>query len=109
MEVAESHGVVPRIMLWTGVSIAHEADGRLSMLSTGMAQLNLPDLLLVAPASESDAALEVFFDLLGYVADLGTPLPEGDTVGRTADERLPVRYVPSPIDPGTRVWRVELE
>jgi hypothetical protein len=32
----------------------------------------------------------VFFDFLGYVAELGKPLPKGDTVGRTADERLPV-------------------
>lgn len=29
--------------------------------------------------------------------------------GRTAKERLPVRYVPSPIKPGERVWRVDLQ
>lgn len=55
-----------------------------------MEQLNLPDLLLVAPKSTGNDALATFFDLLGYVAELGKPLPEGDTVGRAADERLPV-------------------
>ena len=109
ISTAESQGIVPRITLWTGVSVAGEADGRLSLLSLGMKQLNLPDLLLVAPKSASDAALETFFDLLGYLAELGKPLPEGDTVGRSADERLPVRYVPSPIDGATKVWRVELK
>ncbi len=43
--------------------------------------------------------LETFFDLLGYVAERGEHFPEGDTVGRTADEKLPVHYVSSPIDP----------
>jgi hypothetical protein len=109
ISTAESQGIVPRIMLWTGVSVAGEADGRLSLLSLGMNQLNLPDLLLVAPKSASDAALETFVDLLGYLAQVGKPLPEGDTVGRSADERLPVRYVPSPIDGTTKVWRVELK
>jgi hypothetical protein len=63
---------------------------------------------LVAPKSAGKDALATFFDLLAYLAERGEPLPEGDTVGRSADERLPVRYVPSPIDPGKTVWRVEL-
>jgi hypothetical protein len=33
---------------------------------------------------------------------------DGDTVGRTAAEKLPVHYVPSPVDPKVKVWRVEL-
>ena len=97
-----------RMMLWTGLSIGAEPDGRMSLLSLGMKQLALPDLLLVARKSEGNAAMGTFFDLLGYLARLGKPLPEGDTVGRTAAERLPVRYVPSPVDPAARVWRVEL-
>jgi hypothetical protein len=51
----------------------------------------------------------MMFDLLGYVASIGKPLPDGDTVGRTADERLPVSYVPSPLDSSKKVWRVELK
>ena len=46
--VASDQGVIPRIMLWSGVSIDREKDGRLSLLSLGMEQLNLPNLLLVA-------------------------------------------------------------
>jgi len=106
---AQRHEVASRIMLWTGVSVAREADGRVSLLSTGMKQLSLPDLLLVAPKSAGTTALSTFFDLLTYVTELGKPLPEGDTVGRTADERLPVHYVKSPLDPNVKVWRVELK
>jgi hypothetical protein len=97
------------IMLWTGVSVAHEPDGRLSLLSLGMKQLGLPDLLLIAPNSMGNDSLEVFFSFLTYVAQRGKALPEGDTVGRTPTEKLPVHYVPSPIDPKTKVWRIELK
>jgi hypothetical protein len=109
ISVAREPGLVSRIMLWTGVSVAREPDGGVSLLSLGMQQLDLPDLLLVAPLSiDGNEALATFFDLLAYLADHGTPIPEGDTVGRTADERLPVRYVPSPIDANKKVWRVEM-
>jgi hypothetical protein len=74
-----------------------------------MKQLNLPDLLLIAPGSAGNAALGTFFDFLSYSAEFGKPLPEGDTIGRTADERLPIHYVRSPIDPKVKVWRVELK
>lgn len=108
VSVASDHGVVPRIMLWSGVSVARKKDGRLSLLSLGMEQLNLPNLLLVSGDSSANGAMETMYDLLAYVAERGEPLPEGDTVGRTNDERLPVRYVKSPVDSTKKVWRVEL-
>lgn len=107
--IAQEPDPESRIMLWTGVSVGREADGRLSLLSLGMSQLNLPDLLLITQKSDGNEALGTFFDFLGYVNKLGKPLPEGDTIGRTADERLPIRYVPSPIDPSKKVWRVEIK
>lgn len=109
MSIARERDLVSQIMLWTGVSIARDDNGRLSLLSLGMKQLNLPDLLLTAPKSAGNTALATFFDFLVYVANLGKPIPEGDTVGRTANERLAVHYVPSPIDPNTKVWRVDLK
>lgn len=108
MSVASDQGIMPRIMLWTGVSLAREPDGRASLLSLGMKQLDLPELLLVVGNSSKNSALEFMFDLLAYIADRGAAISEGETVGRTNDERLPVRYVPSPADPSTTVWRVEL-
>ena len=108
VSVARDREVAARIMLWTGLSIAREEDGRLSLLSLGMKQLALPDLLLIASNSAEDDALETFFSFLAYIADRGVPLPEGDTFGRTAEERLPVCYIDSFINPGEKVWRVEI-
>jgi hypothetical protein len=110
ISVAQEPALASRVMLWTGVSLAREADGRLSLLSLGMQQLDLPDLLLVASQSTGgNDALATFFDLLAYVAQREKPIPEGDTVGRNAEEHLLVRYVPSPLDPSKKVWRVELK
>lgn len=108
--VARSSDLTSRLMLWSGVSVARESDGRLSLLSLGMKQLELPDLMLIASKSmKGQDALATFFDLLAYEAERGKPIPEGDTVGRTAEERIPVQYVPSPLDNGKQVWRVEFK
>jgi hypothetical protein len=108
LQTASDPGVMPRIVLWSGVSIAREKDGRLSLLSLGMEQLGLPNLLLAAGSASTGEALECMYDLLAYVAQRGKPLPEGDTVGRSAEDRLPVHYVKSPVDPRKHVWRVEM-
>ena len=108
LETAREPDVDLRIMLWIGVSMAREVDGRLSLLSLGMDQLNLPDLLLIAPKSAGNSALEAFLNFLTYVANRGKPLPDGDTIGRSATEKFRVQYVLSPLDQKTKVWRVEI-
>jgi Domain of unknown function (DUF4261) len=50
----------------------------------------------------------MFFDSLSYVTQRGEPLPDGDTIGREGGERVPVHYVPSPLDKSKQVWRIEL-
>jgi hypothetical protein len=94
-------------MLWNGISLVRTAE-RLELLSLGMGQLELPDLLLVAPAAMGNEALGFFFDLLAYVAARGTKIPEGETVGRDESEKLTVHYVPSPIDEAVEVARVSM-
>lgn len=56
ISVAQDQDPASRLMLWTGVSIGRERDRRRSLLSLGMQQLTLPDLLLIAPKQESLAS-----------------------------------------------------
>jgi uncharacterized protein DUF4261 len=107
-DIARERDASSRLVLWSGVSIARGDDGRLSFLSLGMKQLDLPDVLLVVPSKNADDALSTLFDLIGYEVLHGA-LPEGDTFGRTATEKLPVHYAPSPVDPKAKVWRVDLK
>lgn len=107
LAIAEEKDPAPRLMLWSGISMAREADGRVSLLSLGMSQLGLPDLLLTPKKLAPGDAIMTFYDLLAYCLSLGKPIPAGNTVGRTADERIPVRYVPSPRDPSVKVMHVD--
>jgi hypothetical protein len=93
--------------LWCGVSVAADPH-RVQLLSLGMAQLGLPDLLLNAARIDGGPALDTFFELLASLTHRGAPLEAGHNVGRTASERIQVRYQPSPIDPGVQVWCVDL-
>lgn len=95
------------LMLWTGISLVRKPAAT-ELLTLGMSQFELPDILLVAPPSEANEALLFVFDLVGYVLGRGSAIPEGETVGRTAEEKLAVTYVASPLDPSARVMRVEL-
>jgi hypothetical protein len=108
LTVAEEKENAPRLALWSGISIAREKDGRLSLLSLGMRQLGMPDLLLTPKSGmpPGDAIMTVY-DLLAYTLSFGQPIPAGNTVGRTADERIPVRYVPSPRDRSVKVMHVD--
>lgn len=79
----------------------------MSLLSLGMRQLGFPDLLLTPKAMAPGEAIMTVYDLLAYCLSLGKPIPAGNTVGRTAEERIPVRYVPSPRDRSVKVMHVD--
>ncbi len=107
-DIARERTTLSRLALWTGISIAREGK-QYSLLSLGMKQFDLPDLWLLIPPGKADEGIPFMFDLLGMAVEGGKALPEGDTVGRTAAEKLPVHYVPSPVNPKTKVWRVEMK
>ncbi len=113
LSVAADEDILQRITLWSGVSMARESDGRLSLLSLGMQQFQLPDLyLFIGPETEhgikATEIMETLYDFLSYLVKRGEAFPDGDTVGRTDEEQLEVRYVRSPIDRRKKVWRLEL-
>jgi hypothetical protein len=99
------------VTLWSGLSVASDGGDpqRMSLVSLGMSQLDLPDLELTVPRStDKGEALDLFYQFLNYTITRGSAIPEGDTVGRSPDERLKVRYARSPVDPKKMVWRVDL-
>ena len=96
-----AHTELP-LPVWVGVSVAKG-----QLLSIGMKQFGLPDLLLSA-APVDGGVFEFFYDLLAYVVRRGKRLPEGDSVGRTEKEKIKIRYVRSPVDAEAEVWSVTL-
>ena len=82
--MAMADDILP-VHLWNGVSIAAN-DERVSLLSLGMKQLGQPNLKLTGPRAEGNELVGYFFNLLEYAAKRGTPVADGETVGRSADE-----------------------
>jgi|GEM_PF-1927516 len=64
LTIAAEPDLAPKMTLWSGMSMAREEDGRFSLLSLGMGQLGLPDLLMVADEDSVGSALEWMYDLL---------------------------------------------
>ena len=79
-----------------------------SLLSFGMAQRKLPELLLTAPNAEVPDAFDFFFSALATVAERGTAPEEGERIPRSLFSRPKVTYAESPVEPGKRVWKVVL-
>jgi len=96
------------LMAWNGVSVANEGPERLSFLTLGMRQLGLPDMMVGAPRGAGNDAVSFLFEVLRYMVSRGEPLPDGDTIGRTAEEKLQVSYGASPANPEQKVFRVDL-
>jgi hypothetical protein len=106
VEVAQN--VELPLPLWSGVSRWRMPDGRLGLLSLGMSQLEMLDLLVTAPHDDAAEALGFFYDLLAYVAERGSILRAGETTGRSEDEQLVVYHRPSPDDDTLNVFAVDL-
>jgi hypothetical protein len=96
------------VPLWVGVSVTPEGGGRSALLSFGMAQRQLPELLLTAPNEEVPDALDFFFSALATVAERGAAPEDGERIPRSLFSRPKVSYCASPVDAQRRVWRVDL-
>jgi hypothetical protein len=95
--------------LWLGVSLTPEPRGRTTVLSFGMPQLSLPDLLLSGPAGdELPDTIDFFFSALATVAERGHAPGEGETIPRSLLSRPKVSYGSSPVDAAVKVWKLEL-
>ena len=105
LEVARSDGLP--VELWTGVRLT-VTGASLEFLTLGLEALQLPELLVSAPANQLEDALSFLFVVVGYLAHRGEAIATGETVGRSATEKYVVNYVPSPLDPAKRVMRVDM-
>ena len=94
--------------LWVGVSVTPEPGGRTSLLSFGMQQVSLPDLLLIAPSADLADSVDFFFSALATIAERARPPEEGETIARSLLSRPRVHVAASPVDPNVRVWKLEV-
>jgi len=96
------------VFIGVGFTLAPEPDGRMSVLSHGMQRYGREELYVTA-SQQGSGAISFFLDMVGWLyVDTDKVLPTGDTVGRTAEEKVKVQRVPSPTGEGPEVIRLDL-
>jgi hypothetical protein len=104
---ADEHEPLP-VELAVDITAAPESATHMSFLTHGMQRYGREELYITCPV-EGTGALSLVYTIARWI--LGDPtvaLPTGDTVGRTAEERLLVQRVPSPTGGGPDVIRLDL-
>lgn len=106
--VAAAEGELPTLVC-IDVTMSAEPDDRMSFLTHGMARYGREEFLVTA-SQQGRGALDFLLGLMRWMlAEPDKHLPTGETVGRTADERVLIQRVPSPLGEGPEVIRLDLD
>jgi hypothetical protein len=98
----------PPLMIWVGFHTSR-TDAGTSVFTTGMDAFGAMDIEVRDSELEPSAIVERLFGVAVYCIQTGKPLHDGDTIGESDAERIPVKHVPSAFLPGRLVRRVVLE
>jgi hypothetical protein len=90
------------------ITAAQESPTHMSFLTHGLRRYGREEFYVTCPI-EGKGALSFVLSMVRWMLDdPGKQLPTGDTVGRTADEKLTVQRVPAPNGQGFEVIRLDL-
>jgi len=90
-------------------TIAGEPDDRMSFLTHGMERYGREEFFITCPVT-GRGALDFALGMARWLLDdPDKTLPTGDTVGRTAEEKIIVQRVPNPTGEGKPVVRLDLD
>lgn len=96
------------MLISVDITAAQENDSHMSFLTHNLQRYGREEFYVVAP-SEGKGALDYVINLIQWMLnERDYHLPTGDTVGRTADEKIIVQRVPNPTGEGADVIRLEI-
>jgi hypothetical protein len=81
--------------LWLDVRIEKRPDGTLRCFTTGMAPLGFREIEVERSTLDPGELLAFIGNTSSYIVNGRIQISDGETMGRTADERYKVRYAPS--------------
>ena len=91
------------------ITAAQEGPGRMSFLTHGLDRYGREEFFVTSSTTDTGALEYVMALVRWMIVDRDKVLPTGDTVGRTADERVVIQRVPSPIPDKAPVIRLDLD
>ncbi len=97
------------MLVCVDLTMAPEGEERMSMLTHGMVRHGREEFFVTASRTGQGAVDFVLSMSEWMLRDPDKKLPTGDTVGRTAEEKIVVQRVPSPTGEGPEVIRLDLD
>jgi hypothetical protein len=106
--VRSAEGDLP-MLVCIDVTQAAEDEERMSILTHGMQRYGREEFFVTC-SQEGSGALDFVLSLAGWMLDdPDKDLPTGETVGRSAEEKITIQRVPSPLGEGPDVIRLDLD
>jgi hypothetical protein len=96
------------LYLWIDFHVHGEADGTSSLYTTGLAAFQSPEIEIYGSRREPRALVARVYDIVHYLLLKGAVLHEGDTIGRSGEEKIEIHLGPSRRDLAARVVQIAL-
>lgn len=96
----------PPHWLWVGQKINADEGGTFSFYTLGLSPFGSADVEVQHTRADPRYAFETIEFVSHYLALKGPVIKDGDTVGRTAEEKITVSVGPSIIEPEKQVYRL---
>jgi hypothetical protein len=87
--------------LWVDMRLVQNEDGSLRYFTTGMQPFGCLEIEIDQSRRPPEEILDFCYGIVSYVLMRGATIGDGETVGRSAEEKIQVRHQPSMWDRGT--------
>ena len=96
------------LYLWIDFHLDREPDGTSALYTTGLTAFQSPEIEVYGSRREPRSLVARVYDIVHYLLLKGAVLHEGDTIGRSGEEKIEIHLGPSRRDLAARVLQLEL-
>jgi hypothetical protein len=96
------------LQLWVAFRLHGQDEDSVVLSTQGLEEFGVPELEVAGRGRTAQEVYEFAFNVAHYVLLGGTELKDGETIGMSERQRVPIRHAPSSIDPSRTVIRLEL-
>ena len=96
------------LYLWIDFHLHGEADGTSALYTSGLTAFQSPEIEVYGSRREPQRLVARVYDIVHYLLLKGAVLHEGDTIGRSGEEKIEIHLGPSRRDLAVRVVQLGL-
>ncbi len=95
--------------LWVDMRVEDNGDGTNRFFTTGMHAFSQLELEIDRTPLDAESLLDVCYPTIDYILTSGVRIRHGETVGRSAEEKIKVTHGPSMFELRDKVMKLTLE